>query len=251
MAVDADVRRRPALGPQVGAEQQVPQHDVLAVVAVAFRQHPGVVPAVQRGRAENAIEPAGAQLDVAVGQQAGHGGHRADPREHRERRAEQVQRYLAERGLEGAVDHMKAPGVQHPQPPHAVVQRMKAPQQRQLVCRPVRHIEAKLGDHQRQHHLRHQRPVRGPHTERHAQRGLRDRRHGHRKARRQRRRDLRRALGEQGVGQVAGRLAIVHQPARLVGHPALEHRDHQRQRQVHEVEPQQRRMACKGHPRAE
>src|SRR5262245_50386731 len=72
---NADICGRAAVAcAEIGAEQEIPNHHVLAVVLVPLAQILAVVPAVQLGRVEDPGQRTEAHLDVAMGQHADEAG---------------------------------------------------------------------------------------------------------------------------------------------------------------------------------
>lgn len=147
-AADADIGRGRARGIVVGAEDLIPDDDVLAIVGVALAQVTRMMPAVDARRGEDPIEHARAHIDIAMGQKADEHRCRAEPQEHREWRTEQIQRQLAEQHLYERIDEVEASGVEHPESLDAVMQGMEAPKQQSFVAQAMREVEPELGDHQ-------------------------------------------------------------------------------------------------------
>ncbi len=116
-----------------------------------------------------------------MGQKADKGRDGADPQEDRQRRAEQIERDLAERDLEQAVDDMKAPGINDPQALDAVMQGMETPERQVLVGQAMGEIEAEFGDDESQHDLEGHRQLLRPDICFVAQERLRNDCHRHRK----------------------------------------------------------------------
>ena len=76
-------------------------------------------------------------------------------------RAEREQVQLRQRAEE-VVERVKVPAVEPVEPPHAVVRRVDAPEERDLVAQPVPPVVAQLSDQQGEDELERQRQRRGP-----------------------------------------------------------------------------------------
>ena len=114
LAADANIRRRRSIGIEIGAKQQIEEHDILTVVRVALAHVLGMMPAMQSRRAEDIIENTGSHIDVAVGENAHERRDRTKPPENLERCAQQIDRQLAEGYLEQRIGNVEAACVDDP-----------------------------------------------------------------------------------------------------------------------------------------
>ena len=245
LAADADIDRRWPRRIEIGSQNLIPQHQILTVIGVAFRQFLGMVPAMQPWRAENPVERPGAHVDIAMGQKPGKRGHGADPQEHWQRRAEQIERYLAECDLEQRIDHMEAARVDHPQTLDTVMQGVKPPECQFFMRQPVRDIQPEFGDDQAEDDLDRQGPLARPDMCRRAEHRLSDDGHKHGKRCANGRGDLHGALCQQRMGDVIEGFAVAFQPGFLVRHDPFEDGNECHHRKIHHIEPQKRRLRLK------
>src|SRR5262249_17302341 len=102
---EPDVRgRRAAFGHLAGAEDQIPDEHLLAVVGVRSREGPRVVPAVDLGHGEDVVERAESDVDVRVLEERVGGREDAEEREERGLGAEDDERSQIDEGREPGVE---------------------------------------------------------------------------------------------------------------------------------------------------
>ena len=79
MLCDTNILWWAALFIEIGAKENIPDHDILAVIRIPLTQLLAVMPAMHTGRIKDIRYGAKAHLDIAMGQHADKGRNRPDP----------------------------------------------------------------------------------------------------------------------------------------------------------------------------
>ncbi|QTK79871.1 hypothetical protein AT6N2_C2233 [Agrobacterium tumefaciens] len=209
----------------VGAEDDVEDDEVFAVIGIPFRKLFRMVPAVQARRAEDIIEQPCFHIDVAMGQNTDEGGHRTQPPENLKRCAHEIKRYLAERDLEQGIGHMEPARIHHPETHDAVMQRMEPPEKNSFMGDAMGPVEAEFGNRHRKRDLHHHWQMRWPQVKAHGRERLQHVCRQHRENGRCGCGKLHDPLGQKRMADAGHRLAIPFEPFDLVGNITLEKKE--------------------------
>ena len=215
-----------------GAEDEIPEHEVLAEVLVSFAQIGAVMPAVEFRCVEDVIHPAELHADVAVREEADVGGDGTEVLHDIVRRAGEPEQGAAENHALHGVDDVKAAGVEEPQLFDAVMHGMEMPQRHPSVRDAMCPVETKFRDDEREHDLRPHGPVIRPDS------GAGFSADGADEAVVAEHHDdeLHEGLGEDGVREIGDHLAVILQPLTLMRAETLQDEEHGGETEVGEVE---------------
>ena len=147
-------------GQEARAEERVPHDHGLTVVVIRLGDRLRVMPAVQLGHAEEVVQRAEPKLHVGVLEDAVHGGHQREEREHLDAASQHHEQPVRRDEGQQRVDRVEAAGVQPVEPRGAVVRGVEAPEAVPLVLPAVDPVARQLAHHERQRRLREQRPAR-------------------------------------------------------------------------------------------
>jgi len=140
----------------VGAEEEIgPRREVAEVLYAIAAQ---VVPVVQLGRAQQHAQRAERQPHVRVDEDRPHSAQRDQPGDLAEREAEHERRRVDRQLRQQAVDGVLAVRGQPVQMLRAVVDGVKAPQDRQRVAGAMEPVDTDVAEHHHHHRLHRHRP---------------------------------------------------------------------------------------------
>ena len=216
----------------VSAENQIPDHEILAVVFVPFPQVHRVMPAMQRGRVENVAEHSEFHADVAVRQETDVGRNRPEPQHHVLRCARQREQRRGEDDALQRVNDVEATGVEKPQFLRAVMHRMEPPERHPLMSHAMRPVEPELRHDERESHLKKHRPfvrpkTRAPLPAHHSRKTQPCQRNNE---------ELHHGLRKRRVRKVRDFLPIRVQPAFFMRIASLDHEEQTGQTEEHDIE---------------
>ena len=186
---------------------------------------------MQRRRVEHIVQHAAAHLDIAVGKKPDEGRHRAHQQQHGLRRAEQQQDRDAHREAGQRIHEVKAPGIEEPEPRHAVMHGMEAPEPRPFMRQTVLPVEREFDDDEPEGELDGERPFGGPDA---VSPGCHPSGNPHKDDDGDQ--HLRHALVQHGMEEVRQHLAVIFEPGPFMRHDPFQNGDGQSQPQIGHIE---------------
>ena len=197
------------------------------------------MPAMRLGAADHVVQPAVAQAQVAVLEEAVHGVQQEIAADHLGSDAEQQERHAVAGKLQDLLERVKPADVERVQDVGRVVDLVQTPERRVRVAGAMHPVAHEVDREQHHHHLDPERPVvRPPGVRSVLVHPLRDRKH-HQDGESARQQDLH-ERHERGVGRDVGALGTPFEPLR---EPQLENHDDERGGQDGQIGCQQERHA--------